>query len=132
MSDSWCTHGLYPCRLLCPWNSPGKNTGVGCHTLLQARILEWVATPFSRVSSLLRGLDRCLLHCLHWQVCSLPLAPPGKLQLIVNHRCLEVCQFLLTFLMYDSSNRWDSESQQSLLIGLHSLCIVWPQQVGWS
>ena len=22
-------------RLLCPWNSPGKNTGVGCHSLLQ-------------------------------------------------------------------------------------------------
>ena len=28
-------HGLYPARLLCPWNSPGKNTGVGCHFLLQ-------------------------------------------------------------------------------------------------
>ena len=27
--------GLYPIRLLCPWNSPGKNTGVGCHALLQ-------------------------------------------------------------------------------------------------
>jgi len=28
-------HGLYPARLLCPWNSPGKNTGVGCHSLFQ-------------------------------------------------------------------------------------------------
>ena len=27
--------GLWPDRLLCPWNSPGKNTGVGCHFLLQ-------------------------------------------------------------------------------------------------
>ena len=24
-----------PTRLLCPWDSPGKNTGVGCHFLLQ-------------------------------------------------------------------------------------------------
>ena len=24
-----------PARLLCPWDSPGKNTGVGCHFLLQ-------------------------------------------------------------------------------------------------
>ena len=24
-----------PIRLLCPWDSPGKNTGVGCHFLLQ-------------------------------------------------------------------------------------------------
>ena len=28
-------HGLYPARLLCPLDSPGKNTGVGCHFLLQ-------------------------------------------------------------------------------------------------
>ena len=29
------TRGLQPTRFLCPWNSPGKNTGVGCHFLLQ-------------------------------------------------------------------------------------------------
>ena len=28
-------HGLERSRLLCPWNSPGKNTGVGSHSLLQ-------------------------------------------------------------------------------------------------
>ena len=28
-------HGLLPVRLLCPWGSPGKNTGVDCHALLQ-------------------------------------------------------------------------------------------------
>ena len=28
-------HGLLPARLLCPWEFPGKNTGVGCHALLQ-------------------------------------------------------------------------------------------------
>ena len=28
-------HGLQPTRLLCPWDSPGENTGVGCHVLLQ-------------------------------------------------------------------------------------------------
>ena len=28
-------HGRQPARLLRPWNSPGKNTGVGCHFLLQ-------------------------------------------------------------------------------------------------
>ena len=27
------THGLYLTRLLCPQNSPGKNTGVGSHSL---------------------------------------------------------------------------------------------------
>ena len=35
MSNSLQLHGLLPSRLLCPWNSPGKNTGVDCHSLLQ-------------------------------------------------------------------------------------------------
>ena len=33
--DSLWSHGLQPARLLCPWEFPGKNTGVGCHFLLQ-------------------------------------------------------------------------------------------------
>ena len=28
-------HGLQPARLRCLWDSPGKNTGVGCHAFLQ-------------------------------------------------------------------------------------------------
>ena len=35
VSDSVRPHSWQPNRLLCPWNSPGKNTGVGCHFLLQ-------------------------------------------------------------------------------------------------
>ena len=30
-------HGLQPTRLLCPWDFPGKSTGVGCHCLLRLR-----------------------------------------------------------------------------------------------
>ena len=33
--DSSQPHGLQPTRLLCPWDFPGKSTGVGCHCLLQ-------------------------------------------------------------------------------------------------
>ena len=35
VSNSLQPHGLHPARLLCPWDSPGKNTGVSCHALLQ-------------------------------------------------------------------------------------------------
>ena len=35
MSDSMRPHRWPPTRLPCPWDSPGKNTGVGCHFLLQ-------------------------------------------------------------------------------------------------
>ena len=45
--------------------SPNKNTGVGCHALLQ-RIFPT------------QGLNPCLLHLLHGQVDSLPLTPPGN------------------------------------------------------
>ena len=35
MSHSLPPHGLLPTRLLCPWDFPDKNTGVGCHFILQ-------------------------------------------------------------------------------------------------
>ena len=35
VSDSVRPHRRQPTRLRCPWDSPGKNTGVGCHCLLQ-------------------------------------------------------------------------------------------------
>ena len=53
---------LYFAKLLCPWDSPGKNTGVGCHFLLQGIFLT-------------QGSNLCLLH---YQVDSYPLAPSGK------------------------------------------------------
>ena len=56
MSGSLQHHGLQLTRLLCPWNFPGKDTGEGCHFLLQ-RIFQT------------QGLN---LHLLHWQVDSFP------------------------------------------------------------
>ena len=61
MSDSLRPYGLQPTRLLCSWDSPGRNTGVGCHTLLQGIFLT-------------QGSNLCLLCLLHWQVDSLPLS----------------------------------------------------------
>ena len=40
MSNSVRPHGLQPTKLLHPWDSPGKNTGVGCHFLLQRMKVE--------------------------------------------------------------------------------------------
>ena len=40
--DSLQPQGLLPAGLLYPWNSPGKNTGVGCHFLLQLGIYTMV------------------------------------------------------------------------------------------
>ena len=52
-----------PARLLCPWDSPGKNTGVGCHALLQGIFL----TQGSNLC--LCGFctgRRILYHCATW------------------------------------------------------------------
>ena len=46
-------HGLWPARLLCLWDSPGKNTGVGCHALLQGIFLNPGIEPVSLISSTL-------------------------------------------------------------------------------
>ena len=43
---------------------PGKNTGIGCHDLLRAIFLT-------------QESNQRLLHLLHWQADSLPLATPG-------------------------------------------------------
>ena len=52
--------------------SPGKNTGVGCHSLLQGIFLT-------------QGSNQCLLWLLHWQTDYLSLAPPGKLIVKETH-----------------------------------------------
>ena len=51
-----------PARLLCPWDFPAKNPGVGCHFLLQEIFLT-------------KDLNPCLLH---WQTDSLPLSHQGS------------------------------------------------------
>ena len=54
-------------------NPPGSSA----HGILQARILEWVAMPFSRDLPH-PGIQPMSLSLLHWQAGSLPLVPPGK------------------------------------------------------
>ena len=45
LSDSLRPCGLRPSRLLCPWDSPGKNSGVGCHALLHGIFLTQGSNP---------------------------------------------------------------------------------------
>ena len=42
--------GLQSARLLCPWNFPGKNTGVGCISLLQGILLTQGSNPVSCIA----------------------------------------------------------------------------------
>ena len=60
VSDSLQPHRLLLARLLCAWNSPGRNTGVGSHSLLQGIFLT---------QGLNLGLPHCrqVLYCLSHQ-----------------------------------------------------------------
>ena len=66
-------------RLLCPWDSPGNDTGVGCHALLQSIFLA-------------QGMDPQV--CLHLQADSLPLAPPEKPTWTLHGPSNSTCQNL--------------------------------------
>ena len=74
MSDSVRPHRRQPTRLPHPWDSPGKNTGVGCHFLLQGIFLT-------------QGLNSSLSGLLHWQEDSLPLSHLGS----ITKSCLTLC-----------------------------------------
>ena len=95
MSDSLRPYGLSPSRLLCPWDSQGKNTAVGYHFLLQGIFL-------------IQELNSCLLCLLHWQEGSLPLASPGKPCTLITKPHLnnpsidkeQFCSLLFKFLIY--------------------------------
>ena len=64
VSSSLRPHGLYPARLLCARDFRGKNTGVGCHFLLQGIFLT-------------QGSNPGLLHCR---------------QILYHLSCREVCR----------------------------------------
>ena len=64
MSSSLRPHGLKAAKLLYPWTSPGKNTGVGCHFLLQGDLHHPGIKPTSPA----------------WQADSLPLSHLGRPQ----------------------------------------------------
>ena len=115
MSDSLWLHWLLPTRLLCPWDSPGKDTGVGCYALLQ------VIFPT-------RGLNPHLLCLLHWQVGSLPLVPTGKPFLTIFPPVYTIPNSLIsfTFFSYTVLLSGQAASEKSprghLLLVLMPLC----------
>ena len=73
-----------PARPLCPWDSPGKNTGTGCHFLL------WGVFPT-------QGSNPRLLCLLHWQVNSLPLSMLSLYKIVFQTGYLISLQIPLPF-----------------------------------
>ena len=76
-------HGLQPARLHCPCDSPGKNTGLGCHFLLQQIFLT-------------QGSNSYLLN---WQGRFFTTEPPGKPLKLTRYQ-VYLSSLWLSFLIY--------------------------------
>ena len=65
-------HGLYPTRLLCPWDFIGKNTGVGCHSVLQGIFLTQGSNMHLASPALVGGFFTTSATC-EWEKNALPV-----------------------------------------------------------
>ena len=102
-------------RLLCSKDSPSKNTGVGCHTLLQGIFQT-------------QELNPSLLHPLHWQVDSLPTEPPGKpSNCSIQTKSLESVLIFFPFLISNSIIKFTIWFVPTTKV--HLMCIMLCRQI---
>ena len=111
MSDSVRPHRRQPTRLPCPWDSPGKSTGVGCHCLLQYMKVKTESEVAQSCLTLLDPMD-----------CSLP---GSSIHGIFQARVLQVtysvppCWILKIFKVHYSGLSW---AQSSVITQLPGNC----------
>ena len=102
MSNSLRPHGQYSARCLCPWNPPGKKTGVGCPALLQ-RIF-----PAQELNLGLLSCRQILYHLSHQgspnlsETLEKPFPTPGPLH-------------VLLYLLYLTASGFDTNPHPDLL-----------------
>ena len=115
VSDSVRPHGQQPSRLPHPWDSPGKNTGVSCHFLLQCTKVKSESEVAQSCLTLRDPMDCCL--------------PGSSVRGIFQARVLErvaiafsdlICKFSLN----QSPGRWEGFGILTLLFTGHS---SWPR-----
>ena len=103
VSNSLQPHIPWPARLLCPWNSPGKNTGVGCHSLLQGIFLT-------------QGSNPQLLHC-RWILYL--LSHQGAQTTELSKKKKKICPFSLPTLLLNNNSAFIFSQ------GLSPVCFPW-------
>ena len=100
MSDSLRCYGMYPTRPLCPWDSPSKDTGVGCHALLQGIFLTQGSNP----------CHLCLLHWVLYHQCYLGrLSHVHVIKLLLDFLLL-IFLMSIWFLHQSEEPRWAEEN----------------------
>ena len=114
-------------RLLCPWNSPGKNTGVGCHFLLWGNFLTQRSNP-------------CLLHCRQILYC---LSHQGSPLVLKLHSiwwgsvaiCFSHSLFVLALILSHKLQCFLSKDaciEVRNFSSVQSLSCIWPFATTWT
>ena len=119
VSNSSPPHGLQPTRLLCPWDFPGKSTGVGCHCLL------WLFKAAAAAAA--KSLQSCPALCD-----PIDGSPPGSpIPGILQARTLE-------WVAISFSNAWKRKVKVKSLSRVQLLATSWtaayqaPPSMGFS
>ena len=107
VSDSLRPHGLWPARLLSPWDSPGKNTGVSCHAFLQRIFLTQGIESASLVSPALEG--RFFTTSTTWEASNMHISS------VKSWLCQAYTENLTSLYIKHVSSEWQVVSRQSLL-----------------
>ena len=113
VSDSLWPHGLWPARLLCPWDSPGKNTGDSCHFFLQGIFLT----------------QRSNLCFLPYQVYSSPLSHLGSPNNNNRHSKYATRVQGKTFPLSAKSGKFSQSHSSRFRLNVTKRC-VWPGKWG--
>ena len=114
MSDSLQPHRWRPTRPLHPWDSPGKNTGEGCHFLLQKKLQKERKGSRSVVSNSLRSHGLQPTRLLH------PWDLPGKSTGVGCHHLLRDSTIAQTNLFASGNQRHCVHFQHH---SLHAFCV---------
>ena len=101
------THNQQPTRLRRPWDSPGKNTGVGCHFLLQCMKLKSESEVAQSCPTLSDLMDCSLPGSSIHGIFQARVLEWGTIGFLISPYCsLELCiQMGISFLFYFAFRR---------------------------
>ena len=100
MSNSVRPHRWQPTKLPCPWDSPGKNTGVGCHFLLQCMKVKSESEFAQSCPTLHDPMDCSLPGSSIHGIFQAGVLEWGAIAFSVICSCVNLKQYNLTFEVY--------------------------------
>ena len=98
MADSVRPHRWPPTRLPRPWDSPGKNTGVGCHFLLQCMKVKSESEATQSCTTLRDPMDCSLPGSSVYGIFQARVLEWGAIALMLKHVSVVVCLLALEHL----------------------------------